>query len=218
MVIYADKSRLSKSCYYPLPAETPRLLPVPDWTNLTSSNLRHTLQVQVSSVVGDGLQLQSAAALYFRTVHTWFPIVSETAYHVQLSNVRVQIDAAPSEFSLLTLCMALVCKGPVEGEILLSTRSLYASLKSFVALLEAMGMNSLQMLQGRLLLTIFEIGHAMRPSAYISAAANIRAAVVLGISAAYEDLLKVFQDPHKAEEVRQTWRGTVIADRLDLIS
>ncbi|OQE32501.1 hypothetical protein PENFLA_c001G09247 [Penicillium flavigenum] len=205
--------RLNKHCDYLLPAEAPRLLPVPDWADLTPSNLRHTLEVQVSSNVGDRLQVQAAAAFYFRTVNTWFPIISEPYYNIRLSNIRVQTASAPSDLSLLTLCMALVCKGPVGGELPLSTRSMYASLKSFVALLEAMGTNSLEMLQSRLLLTVFEIGHAMFPSAYISAAANMRAAVSLGINATCEDLRKAFRDPRKVEDARQTWRGIVITDR-----
>ncbi|KAJ5269504.1 hypothetical protein N7505_005262 [Penicillium chrysogenum] len=93
---------------------------------------------------------------------------------------------------------------------------MYASIKSFVALLEAMGTNSLEMLQSRLLLTVFEIGHAMYPSAYISAAANMRAAVSLGINATSEDLTKAFQDSRKAEEAQQTWRGITITNRSDL--
>ncbi|KAJ5456729.1 hypothetical protein N7530_012003 [Penicillium desertorum] len=208
--------RLNKHCDYLLPAEAPRLLPVPDWADLTPSNVCHTLEVQVSSNVGDRLQVQAAAAFYFRTIHTWFPIISEPSYNIRLSNVRVQAASAPSDLSLLTLCMALVCKGPVGGELPLSSRSMYASLKSFVALLEAMGTNSLEMLQSRLLLTVFEIGHAMYPSAYISAAANMRAAVSLGINATCGDLRKAFRDPRKVEEARQTWRGIVITDRSDL--
>ncbi|CAI7631739.1 unnamed protein product [Penicillium viridicatum] len=205
--------RLNKHCDYVLPAEAPRLLPVPDWADLTPSNLRHTLEAQVSLIVGDGLQLQAAVALYFRTVHAWFPIVSETCYNIRLSSIRVQMATSPSDLSLLTLCMALVCKEPVEGELPLSTRSLYASLKSFVALLEAMGTNSLEMLQGRLLLTIFEIGHAMYPAAYISTAANVRAAISLGINAPCEGLNKVFRDRQKAKEAQQTWRGITITER-----
>jgi hypothetical protein len=76
-----------------------------------------------------------------------------------------------------------------------------------------MGTNFLEMLQSRLLLTMFEIGHSIYPSAYISTAANIRAAVSLGIGATCKDLRKVFRDPQKVEEARQTWRGIVITDR-----
>ncbi|KAJ9488006.1 hypothetical protein VN97_g5301 [Penicillium thymicola] len=206
----ADQA-LNVHCGYVLPAEAPRLLPVPDWADLTPSNLRHTLEAQVSLIVGDGLQLQAAAALYFRTVHTWFPIVSETCYNIQLSSARVQMATSPSDLSLLTLCMALVCKEPMEGELPLSTRSMYASLKAFVALLEAMGTNSLEILQGRLLLTIFEIGHAMYPAAYMSTAANVHTAISLGINAPCEDLR--IRDRQKAEEAQQTWRGITITDR-----
>lgn len=214
--MHAKQFRLNKPCDYLLPAEAPRLLPLPDWADLTPSNLRHTLEAQVSLIVGDGLQLQAAAALYFRTVHTWFPIVSETYYNIRLSNVRIQTATAPSDLSLLTLCMALVCKEPLGEELPLSTRSMYASLKSFVALLEAMGTNSLEMLQCRLLLTIFEIGHAMYPAAYVSTAANVRTAISLRINTPCGDPRKAFWDPQKAEEAQQTWRGITITDRSDL--
>ena len=187
---------------------------MPDLLDLTPSNIRYTLEAQVFSVVGDGLQLRKAAATYFRTVHTWLPVVSETAYYAQLSRFRV--EAAPSDFSVLTLCISLVCAIPVDGEISLQTRRLYILIKSLVAMLEAMGMNSLAMLQGRLLLTTFEIGHAIYPSAYISAGANIQAAVALGASAtSFADLSKAFPDPQLAEEARQTWRGIVITNRSE---
>ncbi|KFY98270.1 hypothetical protein V498_01535 [Pseudogymnoascus sp. VKM F-4517 (FW-2822)] len=204
--------RLNKSCSHPDHPETPRLLPVPDLLDLTPSNIRYTLEAQVSSVIGDGLQLREAAATYFRTVHTWLPAISETAYYAKLSRFRV--EAAPSDFSVLTLCIFLVCAMPVNSDISLETRRLYILIKSFIAMLEAVGMNSLAMLQGRLLLTTFEIGHAMYPSAYISAGANIQAAVRLGASAVTSrDLFKAFPDARLAAEARQTWHGIVITNR-----
>lgn len=187
---------------------------MPDLLDLTPSNVRYSLKAQVFSVVGDGPQLREAAATYFRSVHSWLPVVSETAYYAQLSKFRVV--AAPSDFSVLTLCIFLVCAMPVDGEMSLQTRRLYILIKSFVAMLEAMGMNSLAMLQGRLLLTTFEIGHAMYPSAYISAGANIQAAAALGAgTASFADLSKAFPDPKLAEEARQTWRGIVITNRSE---
>ncbi|PLB50136.1 hypothetical protein P170DRAFT_508355 [Aspergillus steynii IBT 23096] len=205
--------RLNKSCSYPAPdAVSSHPVAVPDLHDLTPSNIRHTLEAQVSSIIGDGAQLQETAATYFRSVHVWLPIISETAYYSQLSKFRIQ--PAPSDFSVLTLCMFLVCAMPVDGEVSDQTRSLYTLVKSFVALLEAMGTNSLQLLQARLLLTVFEIGHTFYPAAYVSAGANVRAAVTLGASAAsLEDLRTVFPEPWKAEEARRTWRGIVIADR-----
>lgn len=105
---------------------------------------------------------------------------------------------------------------PVNSEISLATRRLYILIKSFIAMLEAVGMNSLAMLQGRLLLTTFEIGHAMYLSAYISAGANIQAAVRLGASAVTSrDLFKAFPDPRLAAEARKTWHGIVITNRSE---
>lgn len=168
--------------------------------------------------MGDHIQLQDAAALYFRTVHTWFPIVSEAAYRTRLSSLRVKIATAPSEFSLLVLCVALSCKGPINGELPPSSLSLYTSLKSIVALLEAMGVNTLETVQSRALLTIFEIGHAIHPAACISAAANACAAAALGIDTTNEKLHELLQDPQRAEEARQTWRGVMIIKRLEVTS
>lgn len=213
--MHTNNSRLNKRCLYGAQAAPPRLLPMPDWSELTHINLRHTLESQVSSIIGDGLRLQEASALYFRTVHSWLPILSEARYNAQLASVRVRIGATQADFSLLTLCMSLVCKEPVAADIADSTRSLYASLKGFLTLFETMGTNSLETLQSRILLTIFEIGHAFYPSSYISAATNIRAAVSLGIGPLCEDSLTVYRDPQKAQEARNSWCAILIMDRWE---
>lgn len=190
------------------------MLPLPELLDLTSSNLRYTLEAQVSSVVGDGLRVREAAAVFFGTVGSWLPVVEERGYYARLSRFRV--EPAPADFSLLTLCIFLVCAMPVDGEMSVETRGLYILIKGLVGMLEAMGMNTLSMLQSRLLLTTFEIGHAMHPSAYISVGANVQAAVALGASAASSaDLSRAFPDPQVAEEARQTWRGIVITNRLE---
>lgn len=212
--LHANRSRLNKPCSYPvIDAESPRLVPVPELGDLTPPNIRRTLEEQVSSIVGDGRRLQEVVDTYFRTVHVWLPVVYDTAYYARLSKFRTQ--PASSGFSVLTLCMFLVCAMPVDGELSAETRSLYILVKSFVATLEAMDTNSLEVLQARLLLTVFEIGHAIYPAAYISAGANLRAAIALGASAASsKDLCKVFPNLQQAEEARRTWRGIVIVDRL----
>jgi hypothetical protein len=51
---------------------------------------------------------------------------------------------------------------------------------SLFAMLEAIEINSLNMLQCRLLLTIFEVGHAIYLAAYVFAGANVRAAMAPG--------------------------------------
>lgn len=210
--------RLNRTCSYPAQNGSPgenqsRPFYVPDLLDLTSSNISLTLEGQVSAVVGDGLRLEAMVATYFRTINTWLPVILEDFYYDQISQARVQ--SAPSDLSLLTLCMFLVCAIPVDGEIPMQTRALYTQIKSFTAMLEALGTNSLRMLQCRLLLTIFEVGHAMYPAAYISAGASVRAAVTIGANASSsEQLVKVFGDQWQAQEARRTWKGIVITDRL----
>ncbi|KAJ5579116.1 hypothetical protein N7450_007983 [Penicillium hetheringtonii] len=200
--------RLNKHCVYQLPEDAPRLLAMPDWADLKLNNLGYTLELQVSAVIGDGLKLQEAAALYFRTIHTWFPIVSEKNYHARLANTRVQTNTTPPELSLLTLCMALVCKEPIAGVLPDSTWSLYVSIKGFVGLLEVMGANSLEMIQSRILLTTFEIGHAVNDAACISAAANLRAAFGLNL----DSLGQKSASPEEQEEIQNVRYALLIVD------
>ncbi|KAJ6160514.1 hypothetical protein N7470_003910 [Penicillium chermesinum] len=109
--------------------------------------------------------------------------------------------------------MALVTSEPMNGSIISSANSLYFSLKAFIGLLEGLGENSLHLIQARLLLTIFEIGHGIYPAAYISSAATVHAAAALGISEVKDGHPKRFGGPQSAEEAWSTWRGVIIANR-----
>ena len=200
---------MNKQCVYQLPEDAPRLLSIPELADLKLTNLAYTLELQVSSVIGDGLKLQEAAALYFRTVHTWFPIVSENRYHARLVDTRLQRNTTSPELSLLTLCMALVCKEPISGVLPDSAWSLYVSIKGFVGLLEVLGANSLEIIQSRILLTIFEIGHAINNAASISAAANIRAAFNLDLDSSCAKNI----NPEEQQEIENVRYALLIVDR-----
>ncbi|KAF5855255.1 hypothetical protein ETB97_009560 [Aspergillus alliaceus] len=186
-------------------------LPVPDLGQLTSANLSHTIRTQVLTIIGDENRIREAAATFFRTIHSWFPVVAENLYYKRLSQVHAHVSPGAS---LLTLCMFLLGVIPIDGEIPLHMHSLYILVKGFVASLEAVGTNSLDMLQCRLLLTIFEVGHGMYPAAYISMGANVRAAVALGANVVSQSqLIEIFKTQERADEARCTWRGIVITDR-----
>ncbi|KAF7587215.1 hypothetical protein BBP40_007552 [Aspergillus hancockii] len=186
-------------------------LPVPDLMQLTPSNLSHTIRTQVFIVIGDDRRIHEAATAYFRTIHSWFPIVAERSFLERLPNIRSIVGPG---FSLLVLCIFLLGAIPVDGKIPARMRSLYTLVKGFVASLDAVGINSLDLLQCRLLLTIFEVGHGLYPAAYISMGANVRAAVALGINVTSTSQLQgYFKSPERAEEARYTWYGIVITDR-----
>ncbi|ORY09177.1 hypothetical protein BCR34DRAFT_657535, partial [Clohesyomyces aquaticus] len=101
--------------------------------------------------------------------------------------------------------MYLVCAKPVNGELTPHTRSLYLLLKSIIGMLEAIGIASIEMLQGRLLMNIFEIGHGLYPAAYISAGANVRAAIDSGAHVSSDHPLYLFGSPERAHYAQRTW-------------
>jgi len=80
----------------------------------------------------------------------------------------------------------------------------YLSSKSFLALVEGSGINSLEIIQARLLINLFEVGHGFHPAAAISMAATIRAA---------DSRQPQFQNVPNAEEEAMTWHGIIILDR-----
>ncbi|UNI18604.1 hypothetical protein JDV02_004859 [Purpureocillium takamizusanense] len=231
--------RLNRSCCYAGPdAVGPRPLPVPDLLDLTLANIGHTLEGQVSAIIGPPPRVLAAAQAYFRTVHPWLPVVAEDAYLGQLSACRTQPMRA--SFGLLTLSMYLVCAEtlPVDGErreqqqqqqrerpeVTARTKALYALLKSFVGMLEALqdddvdddnSPSLVEILQSRLLLSVFEMGHGLSPAAYVSTGANVRVAVCLGADAASSGRRRqnTPQPAGHAASAQQAWRGVVIANR-----
>ena len=78
----------------------------------------------------------------------------------------------------------------------------YVLLKSWLAVVEGLGMHSLDLLHARTLLVLFEISHAILPAAYISMGSLFRAADILSIDR--KELKDKYND---------TWRGILILDR-----
>lgn len=185
------------------------------YPSLQTPNHDLDLRALVYTVIGDENEIRQAAAAYFRTIHTWLPVIAEGTYFQRIPSFQSQPTA---DFSLLTLCIFLLGAVPRNGEMPIGMRSLYAQTKSSVASLEAMEFYSLDLLQCRLLLTIFEVGHGMYPAAYISMGGNVRAAIALGVNAPSKQRSRIFRSMERAEEARLTWRGIVITDRCALPS
>jgi len=171
----------------------------------------NTITQNLRSVVGDISSIRSTAGRYFKSIHLWFPILSETSYYERLSSVFVRPNA---EYSLLSLSMALITSLPPDKLTLDSFSSLYMLAKSSIAIVEAANINSLEVVQSRVLVSLFEAGHGLEPAAYISIAATTRAAVAIGLN-------KTLDSPHpegldscaKLEEGIRVWWGIVMLDR-----
>jgi hypothetical protein len=164
--------------------------------------------------VGDLSAVRNVAVRYFRSIHLWFPIVSEIPYHEKISKIY---ETPSAEYSLLSLSMALITTLPPEKETSDRFTTLYMLVKSAIAMAEAANLHSLEIVQSRLLVSLFEFGHAIEPAAFISLAATARAAVAIGLN---KEINKPCSDNlvpcSKREEGNLVWWGIVMIDRYAL--
>ena len=118
------------------------------------------------------------AVTYFATISQRMPIVSRKRLFDRLPS----LFASPrADFTALCLCIHLVQQAPPQDEQSMQSL-LYVTTKSVISLLESTGYLSLNVIQCRLLLTFYELGHGIYPAASISIGACARAARALGLN------------------------------------
>jgi len=189
------------------PLSSPRLfadgsLIRPSVNNMITDKLKHS--------IGDISALRNVATKYFKSIHVWFPILSELSYYERLT---AALDRPCAEYSLLSLSMMLVTTLPPTKETLDAFTSLYILVKSSIAIVEAANINSVEIVQARLLVSLFEFGHGM-PAAFISIAATVRAAVAIGLNQTIKSpCTDVSPGCSKLEEGLRVWWGIVMLDR-----
>jgi hypothetical protein len=175
-------------------------------------NVDDAITARLLHAIGDVSAVRAMAVKYFESVHRWFPILSEVAYYERLTSTFTEPSA---EHSLLSLSMALIICMPDEEE---TFSSLYMLVKSAIAVVEAANLYSLEVVQARLLVTLFEVGHGIEPAAFISIAATTRAAVAIGLNEKIND-----PDCHdeninsRTQAGLRVWWGLVMLDRYDLV-
>ncbi len=164
----------------------------------------------LSRALGDLSEVHKVATRYFKSVHLWFPILSDTSYHGRLPSI---FSHPCAKFSLLTLSLALITTIPPETESWESFRPLYMLVKSSIAVVEATNVHSLEIVQARLLVALFETGHGIEPAAYISIASTARAAAAIGLNQEPDSYPEEWVARRKHEERSRVWWGIVMLDR-----
>lgn len=160
--------------------------------------------------MGGPSDVRKIASNYFETVHTWLPIVSKKRFYDQLLNPLFDLRA---DVALLCLCMKLVTWTSADLDTDPETL-LYSTAKQYLADLEISGVFSLQTLQSCIFIAIYELGHAIYPSAYVSTGMCTRYATALNISwkaagnQPVNDLSWIDE-----EERRRVWWSINILDR-----
>lgn len=148
------------------------------------------------------------------TYYLGFPVLSESNYYVRLPNA---FTGPCAEFSLLSLSMALIVSIPLEKETRESFSSLYMLVKSSIAIVEAANIHSLEVVQSRLLVTLYEVGHAIEPAAFMSLGTTARAAVAIGLNQKLDSSESVIGQKYCTTELGlRVWWAIVMVDRYDV--
>ncbi|KAH8423955.1 uncharacterized protein LDX57_001711 [Aspergillus melleus] len=171
--------RLRQACHYegraissPSPTPSSSLDAELPLETLSPGHIKDAIAKKLTSTPSD------IFGTYVQFIHPWFPIIARTS-QVHLLN---SWDEASLDYTLLALCINLLCTSPPpsSGDGTLSgLQSAYLNVKSWIAVIEGLGITSLKNVQARTLVTLFEVAHGFYPAAYISIGTTVRAADAL---------------------------------------
>jgi hypothetical protein len=160
---------------------------------------------------GDMAEVITNASTYFETIHIWMPIISKKRFYDHHLQSTFYFHA---DITLLLLSMKLITS-MLPDELANPRTPAYNAAKHFYLEIEASGMMSIQVLQAGLLLSLYELGHAIYPSAYLSIGACARYAYALGINKDANTKVSKVLTLVELEENRRVWWGIVILDRCE---
>lgn len=148
---------------------------------------------------------------YLEKVHWWMPIISKSRI---LNASHNAANKPTTEMRLLYLAMKVVLWHPVNASSDPKTRA-YIVVKDSMSEAISAGVLTLRLLQAQLLLTMYEIGHAIYPAAYLSIGACARYGVALGVERyLLPDVLDSDTEDVVVEEGRRAWWAILILDRF----
>lgn len=168
-----------------------------------------TIPPYVKAILGDITTIHNDAEKFFATIHTWWPIILKQRFYKHLLN---PLTTPRADATLLFLCMKISVWAP-QDEFQNPRTSAYLLAKRYLLELEMLGVFTLQTLQAGILLCLYEIGHGLYPSAYLSVGTCARYGIGLGLD---KEALLPFRSPHswlEAEEKKRTWWAILILDR-----
>lgn len=83
---------------------------------------------------------------------------------------------------LLICCMHLITHIPLSSELEHTASSLYNLVRRLFALIDSRGILSVNLVQSKVLIALFEMSHGLCPAAYMSIGTCSRMGVLLGIN------------------------------------
>lgn len=177
---------------------------------LMTNALAPSRQSSVKRIASDYLESDRLALCerYFTSFHTWLPIISKKRIMHEVREVHTEHDSC---HELLLLCMKLCTmtpsNQPAESDLYILTKSLCSSV-------ESAGFVCLQLVQCLVLLTAFELSHAIYPAAYLTIGRAARLGLLMGLYRRQtQPLFKPAETWTLREEQRRTWWSVFVLER-----
>lgn len=166
---------------------------------------------KIRITLGSITDMRDIVDRHFANIHLWLPIISKKRMQLTLEDPNLDLTA---DLALLLLSMKLLVQGGHDSPQ--SAQSpLYWLVKQQATLVESSGLITLQLMQSTLLLTAYELGHAIYPAAYLSSGHSARLGTLLG----FHDRLNAPQILRRSgawaeiEEIRRSWWAAMLFDR-----
>lgn len=173
------------------------------------SQITTPVPAHIIHLLGDLDEIRRTAATFFEYIHLWMPFVSKKRFYELY--LRPSFRSRP-DVALLLVCFKLVTTLPPKRPR--NPRSpLYHAAKHFYLEVEGSSAFSVPVLQAGMLLCLYELGHAIYPSAFLSIGACARYAHALGINGGKTPKTRKVLTLVEVEERRRIWWAIVILDR-----
>ena len=150
---------------------------------------------------------------FFEKIHPIMPLISKRPFLARLSVAFSQADV---DLNLLIFCMKLLVWSPADNPLDTNPKSpAYLAAKRSLVELDIAGIITIRTLQATVLVSLYELGHAIYPSAYTSIGACARLALVLGLDQTLDlDLNSMSYTLLEQEERRRAWWSILTLDRF----
>lgn len=165
----------------------------------------------IYGILGNIGKLRSIAQIYFSNIHSWFPVLSRRRYEIMLGDDKF---VPTPDVALVLAAMHLladmksICQAIVKTDV-------YWHIKNYANALETNGYMTCRLLQANILLTLYELGHAIYPAAYLSMGkcSNMGKSFGLDSRKHAPQMLLVPGSWAEQEEIRRSWWAVLLLDR-----
>jgi hypothetical protein len=166
-----------------------------------------TIPSIINNYIGEPLSL---ASTYWEKVHWWMPIISKKRFYDHSLNPLIPYGV---DVLLLLSTMKLILWHPGQEP---QPDAEYRAIRHAILEAENAGVLTLQLLQAKILLAIFEYGHAIYPPAYLSVGSCARFGTALGVNQCLQstDLSVSPKAALETEEKKRSWWAILIMDRF----